>query len=197
MEGHNLFVFNLNLSKNAKCVAGNGRDESSGDESNRTISLQLVQYISVFLGFILNVVTFPYRFAENLIWADESDDEYVSRDQQDAVGSKPYPSKPLSRPPSSVDLPGVSIQNRVEKLESEVGKLAKTSEPGHPSTASSTQDPAAAAERIKSLENELAETKKVSYRNLCGLVFLVRVDKAESMDDGSCRVRRFCGEVLL
>ncbi|CAM6109709.1 unnamed protein product [Calypogeia fissa] len=139
--------------------SGNGRNHSGEEGGRRTISLQIVQYISIFLGFILSVVTYPYRFTESLLWADESDEEFSAKDQQDTThGSKPYrPSKPLSRPPSSVELPNVSITNRVEKLESEVDKLAKTTEPGP--TKGPKSDPA--AERIKSLEDELAETKKV------------------------------------
>ncbi|BBN03633.1 phosphatidylinositol/phosphatidylcholine transfer protein [Marchantia polymorpha subsp. ruderalis] len=145
-------------------------DDSSDDES-QSFHEQFVRFLSIFFGFLLRVITYPFGLfgswlPKSLKWRRDSDDELTTKYHHEAHAhdhghggkSSSNVSKPLSRPPSSLELPDISIQNRVEKLESEVVKLAKTAEPAAPKVV--LPDPAA-AERIKSLESELAETKKV------------------------------------
>ncbi|KAL3698706.1 hypothetical protein R1sor_012782 [Riccia sorocarpa] len=160
---------NAKTSSTVRCNGPESRECSGG--AGQSYHEQFVRLFSMFIKFLLSVITnifglFGTILPKNIRARKETENSVrMDTEQcQDALaegrGGKNLflVPKPLSRPPSSVQLPDVSLRQRVEKLEAEVRRLAKPEAPVAPVVC--VPDPAS-AERIRSLEAELAETKKV------------------------------------
>ncbi|KAL2645380.1 hypothetical protein R1flu_012967 [Riccia fluitans] len=152
------------------CIRSDGLESSNcSDAGGQSFYAQFLRFFSMLFGFLLRIITYSFGFFGTMLPKSvrarkESENRMDAAHCQDALdggcGRKTLllVPKPLNRPPSSLQLPDVSLQDRVQKLEAEVQNLRKQEVPAAPVVC--MPDPAS-AERIKSLEAELAETKKV------------------------------------